>query len=75
MDASGLDRSGACSVIGRPEGRAGAGRRPASGAESASVIVLGIDPGLASTGYGVVARRAGRLLALAGGVISTSPGP
>jgi len=39
------------------------------------VIVLGIDPGLASTGYGVVARRAGRLLALAGGVISTSPGP
>jgi Holliday junction resolvasome RuvABC endonuclease subunit len=26
------------------------------------VIVLGIDPGLASTGYGVVARRGGRLL-------------
>jgi crossover junction endodeoxyribonuclease RuvC len=35
------------------------------------VIVLGIDPGLASTGYGVVERRGGRLLALDGGVIST----
>lgn len=37
------------------------------------MIFLGIDPGLASTGYGVVARRAGRLLALDGGVIETSP--
>jgi crossover junction endodeoxyribonuclease RuvC len=36
------------------------------------VIVLGIDPGLANTGYGVVARRDGRLLALDGGVIHTS---
>jgi crossover junction endodeoxyribonuclease RuvC len=35
------------------------------------VIVLGIDPGLANTGYGVVARRGGRLLALDGGVITT----
>jgi crossover junction endodeoxyribonuclease RuvC len=35
------------------------------------VIVLGIDPGLAATGYGVVARRGGRLLALDGGVIDT----
>lgn len=35
------------------------------------MIVLGIDPGLASTGYGVVARREGRLLALDGGVIAT----
>jgi crossover junction endodeoxyribonuclease RuvC len=35
------------------------------------VIVLGIDPGLANTGYGVVARRGGRLLALDGGVIRT----
>jgi crossover junction endodeoxyribonuclease RuvC len=35
------------------------------------VIVLGIDPGLANTGYGVVARRSGRLLALDGGVITT----
>jgi crossover junction endodeoxyribonuclease RuvC len=35
------------------------------------MIVLGIDPGLASTGYGVVERRGGRLLALDGGVIAT----
>jgi crossover junction endodeoxyribonuclease RuvC len=38
------------------------------------MIVLGIDPGLASTGYGVVASRGGRLAALAGGVIETSAG-
>jgi crossover junction endodeoxyribonuclease RuvC len=38
------------------------------------VIVLGIDPGLAATGYGVVARRGGRLLALDGGVIDTPAG-
>jgi crossover junction endodeoxyribonuclease RuvC len=42
-----------------------------TGAESQAVIVLGIDPGLANTGYGVVARRAGRLLALDGGAIRT----
>jgi crossover junction endodeoxyribonuclease RuvC len=41
-------------------------------AESLPVIVLGIDPGLANTGYGVVARRDGRLVALDGGVIRTS---
>jgi crossover junction endodeoxyribonuclease RuvC len=35
------------------------------------MVVLGIDPGLASTGYGVVARRGSRLLALDGGVIGT----
>jgi crossover junction endodeoxyribonuclease RuvC len=35
------------------------------------VIVLGIDPGLAATGYGVVAQRGGRLVALDGGVIQT----
>jgi len=35
------------------------------------MIVLGIDPGTANTGYGVVERRAGRLLALDGGVITT----
>jgi crossover junction endodeoxyribonuclease RuvC len=35
------------------------------------VIVLGIDPGLANTGYGVVARRGGRLVALDGGCIQT----
>jgi len=38
------------------------------------MIVLGIDPGLASTGYGVVARRAGRLVALDGGVVETDAG-
>lgn len=38
------------------------------------MIVLGIDPGLANTGYGVVTRRGGRLLALDGGVIETPAG-
>jgi crossover junction endodeoxyribonuclease RuvC len=37
------------------------------------MIVLGIDPGFANTGYGVVARRRGRPVALDGGVIETSP--
>ena len=36
------------------------------------VIVLGIDPGTANTGYGVVLARAGRIAALDGGVISTA---
>ncbi len=45
-----------------------------TGAESQAVIVLGIDPGLANTGYGVVARRDGRLMALDGGVIRTRGG-
>jgi crossover junction endodeoxyribonuclease RuvC len=35
------------------------------------MIVLGIDPGLANTGFGVVQRRRGRLAALDGGVITT----
>jgi crossover junction endodeoxyribonuclease RuvC len=38
------------------------------------MIVLGIDPGLANTGYGVVARRQGSLVALDGGVIETPAG-
>src|SRR5580698_7458332 len=43
------------------------------------MIVLGIDPGLANTGYGVVASgrssaNNGRLLALDGGVIQTRAG-
>ena len=38
------------------------------------MIVLGIDPGTANTGYGVVARRGGRLVALDGGVIETPAG-
>lgn len=37
------------------------------------MIVLGIDPGLASTGYGVVAGRGGRLTVLDAGVIATRP--
>ena len=36
------------------------------------MVVLGIDPGTANTGYGVVARRGSRLVALDGGVIETS---
>ena len=38
------------------------------------MIVLGVDPGVANTGYGVVARRADRLVALDGGVIRTPSG-
>ena len=38
------------------------------------VRVLGIDPGTANTGYGVVARAGGRLVALDGGVIETPAG-
>jgi crossover junction endodeoxyribonuclease RuvC len=35
------------------------------------MVVLGIDPGTANTGYGVVARRGARTVALDGGVIHT----
>jgi crossover junction endodeoxyribonuclease RuvC len=35
------------------------------------VVTLGIDPGTANTGYGVVAQLGGRLVALDGGVIET----
>lgn len=38
------------------------------------MTVLGIDPGLANTGYGIVTRKAGRLVALDGGVIETRAG-
>jgi crossover junction endodeoxyribonuclease RuvC len=38
------------------------------------VIVLGIDPGTANTGYGVVLATSGRLAALDGGVIGTDAG-
>jgi crossover junction endodeoxyribonuclease RuvC len=38
------------------------------------MVILGIDPGLASTGYGVVSRRGARLVALDGGVIETAAG-
>ncbi len=38
------------------------------------MVVLGIDPGTANTGYGVVARHGSRLVALDGGVIETAAG-
>ena len=38
------------------------------------VVVLGIDPGTAHTGYGVVLSRGQRLAALDGGVIATADG-
>lgn len=38
------------------------------------MIVLGIDPGTADTGYGLVQSAGARLLALALGVIQTRPG-
>ena len=62
--------------LGFPVGRRGAeptrraaGRRPPAVRRITNVIVLGIDPGLANTGFGVVQRRGGRLAALDGGVI------
>jgi crossover junction endodeoxyribonuclease RuvC len=48
-------------------------RRPGSDAESKRMIVIGIDPGAANTGFGVVKTAGERLLALDGGVIETSP--
>ncbi|CAN5606040.1 crossover junction endodeoxyribonuclease RuvC [soil metagenome] len=38
------------------------------------VVVLGIDPGTAHTGYGVVLARGRRLAALDGGVVKTAAG-
>ena len=37
------------------------------------MVVLGIDPGTANTGFGVVYARAQQLAALDGGVIATGP--
>lgn len=37
------------------------------------MIILGIDPGTASLGYGVVERRGGRLRAIDHGCVTTSP--
>ena len=53
------------------------GRRPQEASGGArriitSMIVLGIDPGIASTGYGVVSSEASRLRALTYGVIETA---
>src|SRR5512132_3947398 len=38
------------------------------------MVVLGIDPGLANCGFGVVVRRGNRLVAVDGGVIATPAG-
>jgi crossover junction endodeoxyribonuclease RuvC len=37
------------------------------------MVVLGIDPGVANTGFGIVESRGSALLALDGGVIETEP--
>jgi crossover junction endodeoxyribonuclease RuvC len=37
------------------------------------MFVMGIDPGLSRCGYGVVSRQGSKLIAVAGGVISTEP--
>ena len=61
----------------RPPGRRSLRRREGvrPGAQNpVAMVVLGIDPGTAHTGYGVVARRGGRLVALDGGVIETAAG-
>ena len=50
------------------------GRHPRRVPESRSVVVLGIDPGLADLGYGIVRRDGGRCTALDHGVVQTPPG-
>lgn len=40
---------------------------------ASDLVVLGIDPGVTHTGFGVVLRRGNRLAALDGGVIDTDP--
>jgi crossover junction endodeoxyribonuclease RuvC len=55
----------------------GSDGRKASGPERRillPMVVLGIDPGTANTGYGVVARQTARPVALDGGVIETPSG-
>jgi crossover junction endodeoxyribonuclease RuvC len=62
-----------CTLRGLPYARAG----QASGLARRilqAMIVLGIDPGLSSTGYGVVERTGGHFAALDGGVIETRAG-
>lgn len=53
----------------------GSGEGIRRGAQNvARMVVMGIDPGLANTGFGVVAHRGGRLAAADGGVIRTAAG-
>ena len=58
----------------RPRHARGKASEPRRRIPGVHVIVLGIDPGVANTGYGVVAHHRGRLVALDGGVIETAPG-
>jgi crossover junction endodeoxyribonuclease RuvC len=51
--------------------RMGVSARPTERVDDGNVV-LGIDPGTASTGFGVVERRGSTLASLGGGVISTS---
>jgi crossover junction endodeoxyribonuclease RuvC len=54
-------------------GGPGEGIRPAT-ENAGAMVVLGIDPGLANCGFGVVVRRGHRLVATDGGVIATAAG-
>src|SRR5208283_3793340 len=63
-------------LLGQPT-RQPSSRQASGGAQNhapEAMVILGIDPGLASTGYGVVSRRGARLVALDGGVIETAAG-
>jgi crossover junction endodeoxyribonuclease RuvC len=57
-----------------PEVRAGKASEPTRRIPDVHVIVLGIDPGVANTGYGIVAQQRGRIVALDGGVVQTRAG-
>ena len=65
--------TGAMTEISQPPGYR-AGVRSAAQNVCSSMLVLGIDPGTASTGYGIVRSAGSRLDALAQGVIETRPG-
>ena len=52
----------------------GWGRHPGVGPESVPMqVVMGIDPGAANLGFGVVRIEGARMVALDGGVVETSP--
>lgn len=55
-------------------GRAAAARLPAPAPLPARLRILGIDPGLRCTGFGVVERHAGRLAYVTSGCIRTDAG-
>src|ERR1019366_7056389 len=70
----GRSRGGRRAVVhprGGPARQASGPRRRITGER---MIVLGIDPGLANTGFGVIERRGGAFVALDGGVVKTDPG-